>query len=259
MLYNEFRPPASLSQIVRYFWIIDHHDECDTAGKYRLLAESSPSLVFFPHVGQCVLAGHTFRAQEFSITGKFLMIGACLYPYSIPMLYKVPAYEFSNRYVSFNDLEYFVAPVMLEKMRAVACHQKKLKILSDYLFSKAKDSQIAKRSLNGCVQSMVHAGGQLSIDHIVTQLGTSSRQAERNFKQNVGCSPKQFSRLLRFHASLKCATPFKKVSLTDVAYVSGYADQSHFIRDFKEFSGMSPKEYFKLESLYRADNFVMLK
>lgn len=47
----------------------------------------------------------------------------------------------------------------------------------------------------------------------------------------VQCSPKRFLKN-------------KKKSLTDIAYDCGYYDQSHFINDFKEFSGYHPSQYF---------------
>ena len=41
----------------------------------------------------------------------------------------------------------------------------------------------------------------------------------------------------------------KSENLTDIAYESEYFDQAHFIKDFREFTGINPKEFIAHESL----------
>ena len=56
-------------------------------------------------------------------------------------------------------------------------------------------------------------------------------------------SPKQLGKVIRLQSALKIMLNEKKEGLTDIAYNSKYYDQSHFIKDFKEFTGISPKEF----------------
>ncbi|TXJ23716.1 MAG: AraC family transcriptional regulator [Chitinophagaceae bacterium] len=71
----------------------------------------------------------------------------------------------------------------------------------------------------------------------------STRQFERNFKEFAGFSPKLYSRIIRFQSAIEQYGQTGK-SLTEIAYDCGYYDQSHFIHDFKEFSGLHPRHYF---------------
>jgi len=71
----------------------------------------------------------------------------------------------------------------------------------------------------------------------------SERQFERQFRKFSGFSPKLFSRIVRFQSALTQYGNNEK-SLTEIALETGYYDQSHFIHDFKEFSGYHPKQYF---------------
>jgi AraC-like DNA-binding protein len=73
----------------------------------------------------------------------------------------------------------------------------------------------------------------------------SERTLERRFKQSIGISAKLFSRICRFQESLNQLRKNKYDKLSDIAYENGYADQSHFIRSFKEFTGVSPFDYRK--------------
>jgi hypothetical protein len=70
-----------------------------------------------------------------------------------------------------------------------------------------------------------------------------TRQFQRRFKQLSGFPLKLYARIIRFGAAMqRYGNNFR--SLTDIAYECGYYDQSHFIHDFKEFSGYHPKQYF---------------
>jgi AraC-like DNA-binding protein len=74
-------------------------------------------------------------------------------------------------------------------------------------------------------------------------LAPSPRQIERRFLHHVGVSPRQLSRIARFQRALRRLAGGRAVSLTTVAHDCGYYDQSHFIRDFKAFAGLSPRAY----------------
>ena len=66
---------------------------------------------------------------------------------------------------------------------------------------------------------------------------------ERRFLKYLGLLPKQFMNIVKFNYSSKIKLTNSQLPLTKVAYLANYADQSHFIRHFKQFSGWTPKEY----------------
>lgn len=82
------------------------------------------------------------------------------------------------------------------------------------------------------------SGEEPAIAAVARALGLSERQLERRFLQRVGVTPKRFATLRRFEraAALAVTAP----SLTDAALAAGYYDQSHFIRDFRRFTGEAP-------------------
>ena len=67
---------------------------------------------------------------------------------------------------------------------------------------------------------------------------------ERKFSLAVGLSPKQLSKTVRLQAMLKMLLNKEPTSLTALAYEGEYYDQAHFIKDFKEFTGLTPKEFY---------------
>ena len=73
----------------------------------------------------------------------------------------------------------------------------------------------------------------------------SERSFERKFKSQVGISAKLFSRICRFQSSFQQFINEDFNTLTDIAFEHTYSDQSHFIRSFKEFAGLSPLQFQK--------------
>lgn len=62
-------------------------------------------------------------------------------------------------------------------------------------------------------------------------------------KSKVGITPKQFTKIIQFQCSLNQLTDDDYLNLTDLAYEYGFADQSHFIRTFKHYTGKTPREF----------------
>ncbi|MFO7753602.1 MAG: helix-turn-helix domain-containing protein [Desulfobacteraceae bacterium] len=90
-------------------------------------------------------------------------------------------------------------------------------------------------------------GGQIQVSKLADALGVKERTLERKFAASLGISPKKFIRLVRFQKVVeKLKSGHTAGMLTDTAYEFGYTDQSHFIKDFKSFSGVSPGEFSSL-------------
>jgi len=92
--------------------------------------------------------------------------------------------------------------------------------------------------------------GQGSVEDLSKKMSVNRRQLERKFAAVIGLSPKQLSKIIRLQAALKLLQSKDFISLSSIAHESEYYDQAHFIRDFKEFTGLSPKQFY-------ADNLRM--
>ena len=91
-------------------------------------------------------------------------------------------------------------------------------------------------------QYLIDSKGEIPIQEVVNLSGISERSLERYFKHHIGLSPKFYCRILRF------ANVFKLIqsdgfNWSDIAYLAGFYDQSHFIKNFKEFTGEEPSNY----------------
>lgn len=102
-----------------------------------------------------------------------------------------------------------------------------------------------KRKLFDLIYS---SNGEMSVRELSEQTGWSSRQINRYFNQQFGLSLKAYSTILRFRASLEHIAEGKLFPELN------FADQTHFIKEIKKFSGVAPKELSKNKN----DRFILL-
>jgi AraC-like DNA-binding protein len=88
----------------------------------------------------------------------------------------------------------------------------------------------------------VHAMEQQSS---LPSLPIGLRRLEQKFQQEIGLSPKFYARNMRMHAAAVALREGGGVRLTSLAMEMGYYDQAHFIREFKQFSGLSPRVFLR--------------
>ena len=90
------------------------------------------------------------------------------------------------------------------------------------------------------MQVLVQSNGMVSIDAVAALSCLSLRQFERKCQERIGYSPKFYARLARFSKAYRLKESSPLLSWTSIAHESGYYDQMHFIRDFKQFAGITP-------------------
>jgi len=84
------------------------------------------------------------------------------------------------------------------------------------------------------------ATGDAAVAKIAREVGLSERQLERRFLTRVGVTPRRYASLRRFDRAVALAQ--SSATLADAALAAGYADQSHFNREFRRYAGGAPSE-----------------
>ena len=132
-----------------------------------------------------------------------------------------------------------------------------LRIIETFLRNKLKSPEVTDRIAKQSVEMLLQLNGQLSVDDLAAHLKINRRQLERKFLSTIGLSPKQLAKVIRLQATLKMLEKKQFTSLTSLAYENGYFDQAHFIKDFKEFTGMSPGQFYtgnlKMSALFAGE------
>ena len=96
------------------------------------------------------------------------------------------------------------------------------------------------------------------LNEVIAEYDGSQKHLISQFRKYVGLTPKQYQRVLRFNDVFRQMQADQFLSWSDIAHLCGYSDQSHFIREFKHFSGFNPEAFLKNEFEEDATNFFPL-
>jgi AraC-like DNA-binding protein len=189
------------------------------------------------------LHGQSKNFRRFIVHEDFGIFGVYLYRYAIPALFSIPSDEVSDQMPDLQTLLGNEGKDLEDKMMNADSHLERASIVSVFFSKRLLREFKTEPGVFMAIQHVIENRGMTPVRDLAAQSCLSTRQFERKFKAFSGFSPKLYSRISRFQATLRAYTNQDK-SLTEIACESGYYDQSHFIHDFKTFSGHPPHFYF---------------
>lgn len=111
-------------------------------------------------------------------------------------------------------------------------------------------------SIDYAIERILKMNGMITVASLCSELSVSERYIEQIFQKYIGLSPKFYTRIIRFNYIFQLVKD-KATNWADVVYEAGYYDQSHFIRNFKAFTGEDPTTYLFSEK--NLANFFLKK
>ena len=98
--------------------------------------------------------------------------------------------------------------------------------------------------LAGCITARIAEDRRVTrVEHLVESFGITSRRMQRLFREYVGVTPKWVIQRYRLIEAAERIAAGKTSDFAPLAHDLGYADQAHFIRDFKKLVGRPPAGY----------------
>lgn len=269
MNYQVYTPVPELQPFVKCFWTLD--DEATEAPvRQRVLPDGCMEMIFhygdlyqqYFEDGSSIIQPRSFvfgqitSYLEIAPTGVSGIVSARFLPDGLLPFLTRPVSELKNKAVSLEELFGDEGKMLEEKVIDAADSQERIRLIEAFLLSKLADRATIDNVTKHCVNVIMQSRGQVGVVELAGQVNINRRNMERKFMSIIGMSPKQLSRVVRLQATLKMLEQKQFTSLTSLAYENGYYDQAHFIKDFREFTGMSPKLFFadnlKLSALFVA-------
>lgn len=136
-------------------------------------------------------------------------------------------------------IEEALAAATSNKARVAAIEQ----FLLAKLYRRTPDQLVAH-----ALEKIYAQNGDIKIKELANALFISQDAFEKRFRKAVGTPPKQFCFIVRMKAI--AAQRNQNRSFTQIAINAGYFDQPHFNKDFKLFTGQTPKEFFQSPPLW---------
>lgn len=250
MHYQEILPIPALQPFIRYFWVLESREDQSTSKQFKILPDGIPALIYQDTPSlfrdeqeqvtpQLYVYGAFTTYTNQLVDGAFRIIGAYLEPTALKAIFKVDAADLANQNIALHDL---VSTSLLDQLQNARTTQEKIGLLSDFVLQQIQTLRYENQKAK--FASILLQSGK-SIQEIQAEMNMSERTLERLMKQNIGMSPKLFSRIMRFQSSLELVKTTDFENFTSLVYTQDYFDQSHYIREFKAFTGTNPTHFLR--------------
>jgi AraC-like DNA-binding protein len=212
-----------------------------TRSRFNSFDEEAPTLYLYGQTTELGVMHH--KEVPFTTTQVILK------PHGLRTLLGVNASAFTNRLVSLGD---FSSEELNGQLLEAESEQKRIALLTDFLVAHKKRGRSRDTLVEESLRLIQEKIDSIRVKYLLEYLSISESQFERRFMQSVGISPQFYIRVKRFNEATRFMKSKSFARLTDVAHALNFYDQSHFIRDVKEFSGLTPKILSqKQEGLYQ--------
>lgn len=256
--YREFRPAAALGAEIECYWSIGGAPEID-APIERILPDGCVEAIFhldepfreFAEDGRSrrqpanLVVGPATRFLLIQPPSRVRTVGIRFRPAGARFLLPIPMHTIAGRSAPIDDLLGPAGRRLRESAGDAADAEGAVSALEREMLDRLRlrPSPTGAR-IGSMVGAILRSRGRLPVAELARRAGLSARQIERRFLDEVGLTAKALSRLARFQAVMGAATGRADRTSFDwagLAFDCGYSDQAHLIREFREFSGETPR------------------
>lgn len=261
MYYRKFAASPHLSTFVECYFVWEKHEVLT----FPLRIESPPtgfaSMVFNYGDGYWVgngkhesvrapsafLTGQATQSYVLNLSGRIGMVGIVFRPSGLSSLFGLPMYEFTDERVNLTDVLGKSLQSLHEQIQEADSPGSRVRLVDQFLSRQLLKKGVVVDRTDYTANLIVERKGVVNVSELMDELYVCRRQFERQFLQKVGVSPKYYARIRRigYLCAQLAGQRWQLSDWHDLIYQCGYYDQSHFIREFTQFTGKRPSLYVK--------------
>ena len=263
MNYQTYKPHKDLESIVKFYWTLEVPFDLKNQ-KQKIVPDGCIEMTFnfgdkikrFTSETDFILHPNAMvmgqRTKSFDIlpTGNVDTFAICFYPIGFANFVTMPLENLVDKETPISELFGQVeADILEQQMIQAADNQHRINIIETFLLKILSEKNTISNIVKSTIDDLLKTNGTAAINVILKDDVSKRRQLERHFRKQIGISPKQLGKAIRLQATLNLLLNKKSNTLTDIAYESEYFDQNHFIKDFKDLVGVTPKEFLDNENM----------
>jgi AraC-like DNA-binding protein len=257
MKYQEIIPGERLRPYVKCFYIFESESNAELndtvfpGGHMEIIFNLGEGIwkssvnEIFQTTPQVELWGQITQPLHIKSLGKHTMLGIRFFTHSAAYFLNEEVWEFNDQVSDLKDLLGPSVRTLHSRLMDIPDLHKRIELIENFLVERlsVKERKTHKIAILGqIVKEMQNNHFPQNIGAIASRHYITPRYIQKLFMQYIGITPKLYNKINRFQLSLKHIVKNEE-SLTSIAYDCGYFDQSHFIRDFKSFTGITPSAY----------------
>ena len=255
MTVKNIAPRESISLFVKNIILIDE----ENSGQDSVLpfyADGYPGLMFQQTTNGLFVQPHNKQMPDFFLYGQtiqpieLLVSGACrfivfqLFPFVLKSLFNLSPKDLNDDCYDLIRLANIDVAAIIQQLKQTIETAARIDTMGSFLLTASSLSPaLLDFKIRQAILLIINNSGQISMQTVCETLKITERTFERRFLAQTGVSPKQFGTIIQFSGSLNMLNAKEYSKLTDIVYANGFADQSHFIRVFKTFTGTTPGKF----------------
>jgi AraC-like DNA-binding protein len=271
MFYRSYTPAPPLGDFIGRFWL------CSDAPPHRreqILPMGTIELVVNLREDEIRIydPAHPDRCSRFSgavVSGTYSqsfvidplqhasIVGVHFRPGGAIGFLGAPPGELADTHLDLEALWGAPAVELRERLCAAATPAERFSLLEQALLSRLRYPPESHNAVPAALRALEPTGEAVRVRDVAWRVGLSHRRFIQVFAAEVGLTPKLYGRVRRFQHALALVRDVPAPDWARVAVECGYFDQSHLIRDFQAFAGLTPMEYLLRRSEQVMPNHVL--
>ena len=230
-----------------------------TEGIQIMFHYKTPFLVLHPNqqgISQprSFISGLSNSFSDVSTNGTTGVVFINFYPLGASFFFNFPLSELENQNVDLSDIFKSEMTEVEDQLLQKQTILERVQVIEQFFIRRFNpignhDQMLIRKG----IEMIKSHKGVVSAKLLSESLYTTPKTLERKFSHYIGKSTKQVIKLMRFQDVLSDFKPSRIMNLSEFAHQKGYFDQSHFIHDFKSYTGYTPKEFAQKYPDYNKD------
>ena len=252
-------PSTALSNLVRHYLYVESNTIATKT--FRLFPDGNTGIVFsfknrlISRVSSCHQGNQLPASFIYGPINNFKNIGCVdetsllivvFHPYGLHQLLGIPAHELIDEIINIEDHFGMAGAEVTERLVEQTSLAHRIKIIESFLIKVLLVGVHPVHPLVlASIELIIKNRGFTNVKQLVHHTGYTDKSIQRRFMEFVGIFPKQFTKIIKLNQYLKGLRDNKGKTLFNLAYENGYYDHSHVTKDFKQITGVTPKQYVR--------------
>ncbi|MEO6188340.1 MAG: helix-turn-helix domain-containing protein [Ginsengibacter sp.] len=196
---------------------------------------------------QCIINGmHTTPVYRYG-GNDFLAIKIVLRTAVLYQLLRFPLKEITNTFINAEDIWGHEVCSVCNRLKGLNELPEMITVIENFIESQIKKIKIDFQPIDEASDLLFDKENHVSIDWLANQSCLSVRQFIRKFEERIGISAKTLACIIRFDKAYRMKNRHPEYDWLFIAVSCNYYDYQHMVKDFKEFSNLTPNSLYELE------------
>lgn len=271
-MYQTYNPSEALKNFIAFYYVIEKKVADIKSQTPELIMPSGAVILGFHYSGNFIVeyktdqevinttlpdfyvAGQQTFSYKLTVSKKNTAIfGVVLKPKALWYYYGIDMRTVCNK---AENLETFFGDEfkdLIKLFKNTQSNENRVSLMDNYFKIKSDTKTYTQSLIDSALELIYKKKGCVNLKEIIKETGISERTLQRQFSVQVGISPTQYARLIRFNNLFtEIAKPEKNLDISFLTSFYSFHDISHLNKEFKKFCGEAPSSFL-------IDKFKLLK